>query len=306
MSTATVNGRRHRADVTVPVGSAAPTKPADDDDATRKAILEVVQVWLDRLQLISVITTFFASIDGTLLGFMTSTVRLGIVDVDTWSNTTQLMTASMTGALVFHICAAITSFIGSFVLIRYKLLDAKQHEHQVERTASSSGHNPYPSGTLLEKPHLAHAATISTSALPSQTRNRHRANSSLHGFASHSLDFLPNFADIITGLQGRVSINRVHLFDCLRPRKFARDDGDGDLERGMEPRRSTEAELGPPVKLLSRCHSLSAAMALFGFLLAVLGIIAFVWVSLPQSIAIFASACLGACFVLGMIVFATA
>jgi len=291
MST-TVNGRRHRTDVVVP---ATTVKPADDDDATRKAILEVVQVWLDRLQLISVITTFFASIDGLLLGFMTNTIRLGVVSVSTWSNATQLMTASMTGALVFHVCAAITSFIGSFVLIRYKLLDAKKHEHTVERTASGSN---YTTPSAPEKPHLVHANTISASAVP--TRTRHRTNSTLHGIASHSLDFLPNWNDIMAGLQGRVSINRVHLFDCISPRRRSKDP-----EKGTWTSPDTQTELEPPVKLLSRCHTLSASMALFGFILAVLGILTFAWTSLPRSIAIFASACLGSCFLGGAMVFAT-
>lgn len=51
-----MSGRRHRTDVAVPTAPASKVPP-DGDDATRKAILEVVQVWLDRLQLISVIVS---------------------------------------------------------------------------------------------------------------------------------------------------------------------------------------------------------------------------------------------------------
>ena len=51
-----MNGRRNR-DVNASSSSAPVKVPANDDDATRKAILDVVQVWLDRLQLISVIVS---------------------------------------------------------------------------------------------------------------------------------------------------------------------------------------------------------------------------------------------------------
>ena len=44
-------------DATGSSGSAVTKVPADDEDAVRKAIMEVVQVWLDRLQLISVIVS---------------------------------------------------------------------------------------------------------------------------------------------------------------------------------------------------------------------------------------------------------
>ncbi|KAH8087802.1 hypothetical protein BXZ70DRAFT_533617 [Cristinia sonorae] len=296
---ATVNGRRHRMDATADTNVVVPKTTAKtvDDDATRKAILEVVQVWLDRLQLISVITTFFASIDGLLLGFMTSTARLGVINVSTWNNSTKLMNASMSGALIFHVCAAITSFIGSFVLIRYKLLDAKKHEHIVERTAS----NQLPSSSLSpsshEKPRFEHSNTINVASM---SHPRPRTNASFHGLSSPSLDFLPNWSEIVTILQGRVYINRVHIFDC-----FGRRRRSDDPERGAYKEPDTQTELEPPVKLLSRCHTLSAAMALCGFLLAILGILAFVWTELPLSISIFASACLGACFVLGVIVFTT-
>lgn len=192
----------------------------------------------------------------------------------------------------YQFAIAITSFIGSFVLIRYKLLDAKKHEHSVERTNSNLA--------PPEKPHIIHANTISASSASAPPRPRHRTNSSLHGQFSHSLDFLPSWTDIMTGLQGRVYINRVHFFDCARRRRRP-----GDPEQGSWMQPDTQTELEPPVKLLSRCHTLSAFMALCGFLLAILGILAFVWTSLPQSIGIFASVCLGTCLVSGVFVFMT-
>ena len=58
-------------------------------------------------------------------------------------------------------------------------------------------------------------------------------------------------------------------------------------------RDGTAAE--PPVRLLARCHTLSVWMAVAGFVLALLGILAFAWSALPVAVAAFASACLGVC-----------
>ena len=77
----------------------------------------------------------------------------------------------------------------------------------------------------------------------------------------------------------RVSVHTARPFFCVSPR-------DGD-------RSGTAA--GPPVRLLSRCHTRAAWMAVVGFVLALVGILAFAWTSLPTGIGAFASACLGTC-----------
>jgi hypothetical protein len=84
----------------------------------------------------------------------------------------------------------------------------------------------------------------------------------------------------------------------LSPEKGDRSGNDNNSGDG-----SDGTDLGPPVKLLARCHSLSASMALCGFVLACLGICAFLWTSLPRSVGIFGSACLGVCLISGMLVF---
>ncbi|KAJ7647696.1 hypothetical protein FB45DRAFT_702523, partial [Roridomyces roridus] len=73
---------------------------------------DLTQSWMDRLQLISVIATFFASTEAGMLQLT--------------SNSSQIANSSMLGALVLHIFAAIISFIGAFVLVRYNLLEARQ------------------------------------------------------------------------------------------------------------------------------------------------------------------------------------
>ena len=75
----------------------------------------------------------------------------------------------------------------------------------------------------------------------------------------------------------RVSVHTARPFFCVRG---------GD-------RSGTAA--GPPVRLLSRCHTLAAWMAVVGFVLALVGILAFAWTALPTGVGAFASACLGTC-----------
>ncbi|KAK7691793.1 hypothetical protein QCA50_005196 [Cerrena zonata] len=344
-------GRRRRHEVTVSANG-APVSSLAEDDATRKAVLEVVQVWLDRLQLISVITTFFSSIDGLLLGFSANIAQLGVRDVREWNASTKLMVAALSGALIFHVCAAITSFTGSFILIRYKLLDADLHEHEVEgsggsttthpvepststaatATATSPPNSPQPHSPSLSSPLSPNVPTYPTvqsikslhdkdrlhrtrsNPVPAHLARAHTSNSLQHlaQAASHSLDFLPLYwNEIFNDFQGRVFIDRIHPFAFLFPKNRRRSannlnpekggtDGDGNSGGNTT---NDGTNLNPPIKLLMRCHNLSAAMSTCGFILACLGILAFLWTSLPRDVAIFGSACLGVCLVSGMIVF---
>ena len=49
------------------------------------------------------------------------------------------------------------------------------------------------------------------------------------------------------------------------------------------------------VTTLSHCHTLVTIMTQLGFVLALLGILAYFWTGLPQALGIFASALLGTC-----------
>jgi len=98
---------------------------AADDAARQKANQDLVQSWMDRLQLISVITTFFASTEAGLLQTTTS-------GNNTITPTLNAANAGIIGALIMHSFAAIISFLASFVLVRYKLIEAKKEELKVE------------------------------------------------------------------------------------------------------------------------------------------------------------------------------
>ncbi|CAL1711456.1 unnamed protein product [Somion occarium] len=138
----------------------------DEEDAEkrRKAIKELVQSWMDRLQLISVIvcasimnsfpmnssttsgrkTTFFAATEAQLLGLTTP-------DLDNRGNlqlSEAITNATLAGALLVHVYAgmsalsshlkvlmhgqAILSFFAAFFLIRYRLKEATRAEIKIE------------------------------------------------------------------------------------------------------------------------------------------------------------------------------
>ncbi|KAF8161300.1 hypothetical protein B0H34DRAFT_374481 [Crassisporium funariophilum] len=98
-----------------------------EDEATRReAMRDLVESWMDRLQLISVITTFFASTEAGLLSITTPSFPPG----GPVSLTSEIANIGLMGALVVHTNAAIISFLAAFFLIRYKLTIAKNEEKQ--------------------------------------------------------------------------------------------------------------------------------------------------------------------------------
>jgi hypothetical protein len=54
------------------------------------------------------------------------------------------------------------------------------------------------------------------------------------------------------------------------------------------------------MRLLNRCHSVCTIFALSGFVLVITGIAAYLWAVLEHTIAIFGSACVGVCIILGL------
>ncbi|TFK50986.1 hypothetical protein OE88DRAFT_1660161 [Heliocybe sulcata] len=98
-----------------------------DGEARKKAVKDLVQSWMDRLQLISVITTFFASVESQLVGNTIPSNGSGPA-----SRTLQAANSGLMGALVMHSFAAILSFLGAFILVRYKVKEAKKEEIKAE------------------------------------------------------------------------------------------------------------------------------------------------------------------------------
>ncbi|KAF8622389.1 hypothetical protein AX15_007043 [Amanita polypyramis BW_CC] len=96
-----------------------------DDGKRRQAKKELIGSWMERLQLISVITTFFASAEAVLLDITTK-------DIAQQTRTEEATNAAFLGALVLHVFAAIVSFLGAFFLVNYRVHEAKKEEAKAE------------------------------------------------------------------------------------------------------------------------------------------------------------------------------
>ncbi|KAG2366701.1 hypothetical protein BDR07DRAFT_1395535 [Suillus spraguei] len=77
---------------------------------------------MQRIQTLTVITTFLTSIDGQLFSLtsMSSSVTLTAS-----TDSQELVYACFAGALVFHVCSSILGYAASFIVIRYQVVDAE-------------------------------------------------------------------------------------------------------------------------------------------------------------------------------------
>ncbi|KAI0089186.1 hypothetical protein BDY19DRAFT_944620 [Irpex rosettiformis] len=268
------------------------------DDAKRKAVLNVVQVWLDRLQLISTITTFFAGIDGTILSFAIALSHASVIPMDQWSTSVSVLMASLVGSLIFHTCAAITSFTASFVLIRYRLLDIRDYYHMGDGLQPSNGSPSANIPAPISEKTQVDVRFQRVESSPSQMEASHskiptagtQATANLGTFVHNAernftdfLDAFQNIAGTKADVESRVFIHQVRPLWWFVSRSRSKTNNGTYLD--------------PPIKLLSVCHTLSVTMASLGFVLVALGILVFAWVALPSAVSIFSSVCLGACLV---------
>jgi len=98
-----------------------------DEEDEREVMQNLIQTWLERLQLISVITTFFASTESGLLG--KSLPSAG----DVLTTAGQVTNICFMCALLVHAFASVISFLAAFFLVRYKLEVAEHDENEVEQ-----------------------------------------------------------------------------------------------------------------------------------------------------------------------------
>ncbi|KAI0263849.1 hypothetical protein BC834DRAFT_885872 [Gloeopeniophorella convolvens] len=260
---------------------------AQDHAALSKAadlhtIAQITQIWSDRLQLISVYASFFTSIDSLLFSLASSK--------DDGSPSSKLTLAALVGSLIFHAGAAILAYVASFVLIRYKLNDAQSSTdgmppQRSEPTAASHARSP----SAMESGHST-----------SHEKPEHTHKSHSHSFSFPSSPFTPFFSatsgrpslltaptTVLASLLHQppalnIDMRRVSFFD-LDAMAYA------DAERNATSL----------MRLLNKCHNVCSAFALAGFLLVVTGIVAYIWAILERSVAIFGSACVGVCIIMG-------
>ncbi|EMD33165.1 hypothetical protein CERSUDRAFT_118228 [Gelatoporia subvermispora B] len=288
-----------------------------EDSATRQAMLDVVSVWMNRLQTISAITSFFASID-SLLFSITSTPTTRTIE--------QLTSACITGALIFHVFSSIVAFVGSFILVRFELLDADAHESSILDTSgantpaapparASSTDTPGPEKLSIPQP------TINTSFLGPGPVNwgariapscgcghhncphtgHHAGTTPLGLIAIHHVRPLRDIIPIPGLRRSRPAINLIQTTHI--PTSHT---GRGDAEHTAAQNRKGFTHiplsldpvllsrlLEPPITLLARAHTIAVALSAAGFLFAVVGVAAYAWAALPRAVSIVGTVCLG-------------
>ncbi|EPT00459.1 hypothetical protein FOMPIDRAFT_1049779 [Fomitopsis schrenkii] len=99
-----------------------------DEQDKQAVIIEIMKSWMDRLKLISLITTFFAAAEGQLLDISTPHGR----EPTRFPYVRAAANSILSGALVIHMSAAIMSFLAAFFLVRYRLHEAAKQEVQLE------------------------------------------------------------------------------------------------------------------------------------------------------------------------------
>ncbi|RPD57709.1 hypothetical protein L226DRAFT_165161 [Lentinus tigrinus ALCF2SS1-7] len=244
------------------------TPPTNPDDATKQALLAVVQVWLDRLSAMSVVTSFFVSIDSMLYSFAASAP-----DSSDWSAIGTLIIASLGGAIILHVCASILAYCGSFVLIRYRLKDAEKTEKDTESGAAKPSVDTDRKQFRAGIAPLSPGPTLTTTTTPTE--------------------YVRDISwEAYTDLRSLISVSQIHPFAWLcgmmRKAGFRRD----PETSGMD---DTVVQLHSMVLMLTRVHTVTVIMTVLGFILALLGTVAYFWTGLPRALGIFASACLGGC-----------
>jgi hypothetical protein len=247
----------------------------EDDIKRREALRNLVESWMDRLQLISVITTFFASTEASLI-----TITMPGPDQGSGTVVGQLANIGILGALVVHSNAAIISFLAAFFLVRYKLKIAKDEEAEVERVLVDND----PHACAIQSPVSAqssfHVDTEKAERMqPKADRMKPKVPRSKPDY-DHETDPIPGLLRVTspTGSQPLFSKN-PHL-----------------VQTG--PAGTSD----PPTHLLSRCHTLCIILATLGFALDLAGILCFAWDKLPLSVSISSSFFMALCLFSGLFI----
>ncbi|KIM52893.1 hypothetical protein SCLCIDRAFT_1223395 [Scleroderma citrinum Foug A] len=100
-----------------------PSGSSDAEDIDNSS--ELLSAWMDRMQTLTVVTTFLVNMDSQLFSLTAIPTNLSINAKEIYQ---QLVYCCICGALIFHICAAITAYIASFALLRYRIVDASSGE----------------------------------------------------------------------------------------------------------------------------------------------------------------------------------
>ncbi|KAK7464342.1 hypothetical protein VKT23_006509 [Stygiomarasmius scandens] len=231
---------------------------------------DLVQSWMDRLQLISLITTFLASVEAGLLQ-----VTNGSDGDDGPSVLDQIANATLLSALVLHLHASFVSFVAAFFLIRFKVKEAKREEAKVEGgpghgTSSGAGAAPSSKGSVLIDMAAKHVTQSPTTASAKSSNDSH----------------LFNFGHKEEHDKEKDKASESHVEGPSPPPIWS-----------ANPRlvQVGPFQRQPPIILLSRCHTLCILFASLGFVLAMIGIIAYSWAQQTKPVGAVTTGFLGLC-----------
>ncbi|KAF5393460.1 hypothetical protein D9757_000479 [Collybiopsis confluens] len=235
----------------------------EDDQARRKALKDLVQSWQDRLQLITLITTFLASVEASML----QVTLPDDSDPNSSSGWSKAANAGFMASLVLHLWASFVSFFASFFLVRFKVQEAKREERQAEAGhPNSTPHVP----TSLEK--SAHNLTHSPESASPKSMSHPRNSSEVeNGYDTLTSEKTRRRRNPSPGPAPALWSANPQLVQC------------GPFQRQ------------PPVNLLSRCHTLCLVATALGFILAMVGVLCYAWSAQARSVAIITTASIGLC-----------
>ncbi|KIJ66042.1 hypothetical protein HYDPIDRAFT_27242 [Hydnomerulius pinastri MD-312] len=233
----------------------------EDEKERKRAMKNLVNSWQERLQLISVITTFFASTEAGML------VNTKPITADDMSNgALRAANVSFLGALIMHVYAAVLSFLAAFLLIRYKLKEATREELIVEGIKMVASESP------LEGPMRVKdiERDLQDSDGPTAIINEIEKKSTMPTRAgTMSPQTEPQARSRSLPAEPPILSKNPHL-----------------------------EQVGPFMSnisshLLSRIHALCVFFAAIGFVLAIAGIVLYAWALQPVEVKILTTACLG-------------
>ncbi|KAG2159159.1 uncharacterized protein EDB93DRAFT_449034 [Suillus bovinus] len=235
-----------------------------DEEARKRAMRNLVNSWQERLQLISVITTFFASIEAGML----VPVNTDPNAADALPGLLKTANAGFLGALIMHVYAAVLSFLAAFLLIRYKLKEASNEELFAEGRAKGFQITASPVTGAFQVQDIERDAQNNDNDV-----DKFDPENPQKGTSENNMD--TKYAPALSRMGSTPA----------EPPIFAR-----------EPHLEQVGFWSPTISshLLSRVHTLCILFAAIGFILAIMGILTYAWALQSKEVSIFVSVCFGA------------
>ncbi|EIW74783.1 hypothetical protein CONPUDRAFT_85592 [Coniophora puteana RWD-64-598 SS2] len=299
-----------------PAKKSPPTTTKSGNTASTNAL---VSAWQDRLQVLTVVTTFLASMDGTLFSMTNYRTSPALLPNEPSDQLSELIYAALVGAMILHICASLLGYIASFVLVKYTIIEADPY---YSHPRDPSYHGPPLDGNGGGPP----AAQLVLE--PLRLRRRQRADSSLPTPVLHTPRYMPppavdpydpnaipaaaptwegypGNAGGSTGGGSGGSNNPGRNSDPVS-QPHASPPPEQQHHKLHKPRPENYHKPSkippPPIRMLTRCFYGTLVLALLGFVLALLGVVVYAWAALREPVGIVAASCVGVGVTTGIVV----